>query len=368
MKRSTVTHIGLLLSLGLTSCTYNGLLKSDFYKPGPVAQPKIPMTVAVVVDPALKNQTVHYTQFANATFVLHPAVKDTVKAELGQIFESVSEVDDAAQATNVDAVAFIKPNLSNDFELTLKAPGSDVILGQYTDKTAYSVRESNGCMFWAFMTGFTLLLASPITIPAGVACDISSFRSSIEEALDGHLKKIGSLIREDSKLAQVRSQKTGTQSEEKQGDDSVAAGKHYAAALQNTSYDAAADQRLKEKMMRLLAALPALPAIPEEAHRHTVHGQTLLKMASDSGDYHEAVNAFEQAMREAPFWPDAYYNLGLVYANAKRYREAIRNLKLYLIGAPNSPDAHAVQNKIYELEVMPGAMPAPGILHSVPAK
>ena len=364
MKRYPLAGWAVLISFTLASCNYRGALPTDFYKPGPEVQPKVPMNVALVVTPAMKDMTTTGNGFGQPTYELHPAIAQTLEKELGTIFQNVKETENPAAVKDADALAFVQPVLFGAYELTLKAPGSDVILGHYWDPQTYPEGYGNECNGWAFLTGFTLLLGSPITIPAGIACTRNAVSSKAENAIQGHFRAIGDLIRKDTKLAAVRKEKAGVQSEEKQGDDASAAGdrykaiEHYSAAVKNSAYDSAADQRLKEKILTLVAALPAAPAVPEEARRDTVHGQTLYKAAATSGDYQPAAAEFEKAVREAPFWPDTYYNLGLLYADAKRYPEAIRNLKFYLKGAPTSPDARAVQNKIYELEVMPGATPA----------
>jgi len=91
-------------------------------------------------------------------------------------------------------------------------------------------------------------------------------------------------------------------------------------------------------------------AVPEDARRHMVRGQAAVETAKSSGDYKDAIAEFEQALKLAPDWPDAYFNLGMVQGAAGDYDEAIINLKKYLDLVPNAEDAAQVKDNIYKLE------------------
>ena len=60
----------------------------------------------------------------------------------------------------------------------------------------------------------------------------------------------------------------------------------------------------------------------------------------------------EQAVLAAPWLADGYYKLGVFQEKAGKFSESTRNFKLYLLAAPQSKNATAVQVKIYELERM----------------
>lgn len=51
-----------------------------------------------------------------------------------------------------------------------------------------------------------------------------------------------------------------------------------------------------------------------------------------------------------PWWPEAYFNRGLLLEDRGSYAETVQSLKLYLLAAPNATDATQVQQKIYMLE------------------
>lgn len=60
----------------------------------------------------------------------------------------------------------------------------------------------------------------------------------------------------------------------------------------------------------------------------------------------------ELAIKLAPWWANAYFNLALVLEKLRNYKMAIDNLNLYLLAVPDAPDAAAVKEKIYEIEFL----------------
>lgn len=146
-------------------------------------------------------------------------------------------------------------------------------------------------------------------------------------------------------------------SEESAGRNAEQAGKlrealtQYVAALQKTTEGSADDQRLRETIINLVQRLSPPPAIPEEARRFSVRGQVWVKQAKNPSDFDEAAKEFGKALRVAPWWADGYINHGISLEKAGKYNEAIRSLKLYLLAAPNAPDADKVKDQIYALEL-----------------
>jgi hypothetical protein len=90
--------------------------------------------------------------------------------------------------------------------------------------------------------------------------------------------------------------------------------------------------------------------VSEEAMRHRDRGIAAVEMAKSAEDYGAAIKEFEQAVKLAPGWADAYYNLGMVQATAEKYADAITNLKQYLRLAPNATEAETVKALINKLE------------------
>jgi hypothetical protein len=143
---------------------------------------------------------------------------------------------------------------------------------------------------------------------------------------------------------------------EKSGDEAAGQGQypmafaHYVDALAETEKYGAEDTRIREKAVRLGKTMSSPPAFPEEAMRRMVRGQTRLRMGG-AGSMDAAAAEMEEAVLAAPWWTDGYYNLSVVQEKAGRYDRALRNLRLYLLGTPDSAESRAAQVKIYELEV-----------------
>lgn len=110
------------------------------------------------------------------------------------------------------------------------------------------------------------------------------------------------------------------------------------------------DRALREKIINLALTLDPQPAIPEEARRHFVKAGAIVKEAKAAEDAELAVKEYRDALLLAPWWGDAYFNLGMAAQTANRFDEAITALKLYLLTKPSPNDARAAQDKIYAIE------------------
>jgi formylglycine-generating enzyme required for sulfatase activity len=119
------------------------------------------------------------------------------------------------------------------------------------------------------------------------------------------------------------------------------------------------DQRLRERIIKLVQKLDPPPAFPEEARRHFVVGSGLFKEAKMPADVERAQEELSQAARLAPWAGEIYFNLGTVFEKLGNNANAARNLKLYLLASPGASDARAVQDAIYLLEAK-GGRPAQG--------
>ena len=120
----------------------------------------------------------------------------------------------------------------------------------------------------------------------------------------------------------------------------------YAQAL---SY-AANEQEASTLRAALFAAsgrMPTPPELPDEARRHVVRGELLLK----DGMLDRALAEFNEALRIAPYVPKLYYNTALIYGELKQYDQASRQMRLYLQAAPEAPDARDAQDQITKWEL-----------------
>ncbi len=127
---------------------------------------------------------------------------------------------------------------------------------------------------------------------------------------------------------------------------------HYVAAIQAFPLGVEPDQSLRVKAIAAARSMRKPPALPAEFHRRMARGEVYIEKAKSPSDFEKAVEELAAAVRAAPWAASAYFNLGLVHEKAGNPAAAIRNLKLYLLGAPKARDAAAVQKKIYKLELV----------------
>jgi len=105
---------------------------------------------------------------------------------------------------------------------------------------------------------------------------------------------------------------------------------------------------------RVWQKMPGKPALPEEARRYGVQATS----QADKKRYEEAIKLYEKALDIAPWWAEGHFNRALVLADQNRYAEAIASMKHFVILSPNSSEARAAQDKLYEWELEAQSQPA----------
>lgn len=108
-----------------------------------------------------------------------------------------------------------------------------------------------------------------------------------------------------------------------------------------------ADTGLREQIIKLALTLKPAPVLPPEAERRMVRGSAAFKGATSMTGYQDAAKEFEQATLAAPWYGDAYFNLGVSQDKAENYEAALRSLKLARLASPESKE---IQTLIYEVE------------------
>lgn len=93
-------------------------------------------------------------------------------------------------------------------------------------------------------------------------------------------------------------------------------------------------------------SLAVKPALPEEARKYMVQAEAAVRRKS----FTEAAVRYRDALKIAPWWPEGYFNRALLLGETGEYKQAISNMKRYLMLVPAAPDAQAAQDKIYEWE------------------
>ncbi len=107
------------------------------------------------------------------------------------------------------------------------------------------------------------------------------------------------------------------------------------------------DNALREKIIKLVGKTK--PDIPEDAQKHFVEGMTISQMAKTPEQQKMAAQSFTEALKFAPWWSDAYYNLGASQELSEQYDEAEKTFGLYLLFNISKKENRDVQNRIYAL-------------------
>jgi tetratricopeptide (TPR) repeat protein len=108
-------------------------------------------------------------------------------------------------------------------------------------------------------------------------------------------------------------------------------------------------QAIQGSIFAILRKAPSLAgALPEEARRCVLRAEMLVK----EGDFEKAAGEYMKAIRIAPHAARLYFNSAVVYAELKKYPEAIRQMNVYLEAVPDAPDARAAKDEIYKWEFM----------------
>ena len=117
-----------------------------------------------------------------------------------------------------------------------------------------------------------------------------------------------------------------------------------------TKEDQATQQKIVESFLRVYPKLAVKPVLPESARRFEVQAQSFV----DNKEFNKAIEAYGSEEALVFWYPDAHFNRALVLSEQKQYSPAIYEMNIYLKLVPNSPDARADQDKIYEWESKAG--------------
>mgnify|MGYP001564160072 CR=1 FL=1 len=109
------------------------------------------------------------------------------------------------------------------------------------------------------------------------------------------------------------------------------------------------DDTSRRLIIKLADELKPAPAIPEEARKHFVEGTAIVKAAKNPAQQALAAQSFTEALTVAPWWGDAYYNLGVAQELAEQYNEAEHAFTFYLLSNPGDQEKREAQDRIYAL-------------------
>lgn len=157
--------------------------------------------------------------------------------------------------------------------------------------------------------------------------------------------------------ARYEKDKAAIEASEKAGDEAAKGGraaqalKRFVEAYRACPDGQPAKKRLLDKIFGVVGQMSPPPLIPAEAQQHADRAESFLRLAADAKGFVKGARELELALEAAPWWSEAYYNLGLTKEKAGDLSGAARALGLFLRARPGAPEADAVRKKVTDLEV-----------------
>jgi tetratricopeptide (TPR) repeat protein len=110
--------------------------------------------------------------------------------------------------------------------------------------------------------------------------------------------------------------------------------------------DDATTASIRQRVGILIKANPYLAELAEEARKHALRGDVLIK----EGAFADALAEYRTAVKLAPLNPQLRFGTALICGQLKEYREAISSMNAYLQLSPDAPNARAAKDEIYKWE------------------
>jgi tetratricopeptide (TPR) repeat protein len=114
--------------------------------------------------------------------------------------------------------------------------------------------------------------------------------------------------------------------------------------------DAQRESNLLGRMISLVPELMPVPSIPDEAMAHFGKGTAFQAKAKNAAGFELAVEAYDEALRIAPWWADAYYGRALAEGESGRFADAVRDLQLYLLSNPPALAADEARDRLHQMQ------------------
>lgn len=120
--------------------------------------------------------------------------------------------------------------------------------------------------------------------------------------------------------------------------------------LKNNVMDHPDDMKSREEIMSLVRAMPNPPKPDDYAKKWMAEARKALAGARKREDLEAVIWKLESVTQFAPWWAEAYYDLGLALEKVGDYPAAVRAYKLFLIAGPRSKSATRLRGRLPSLE------------------
>jgi hypothetical protein len=107
---------------------------------------------------------------------------------------------------------------------------------------------------------------------------------------------------------------------------------------------------LREKIILIAQRIKPAPMLPEEARKNFVMGSALLGEAKTKDDYELVIMKIKGAISIAPWYTEAYKQLGITQELSEHYDDAIKNIGFYMLSQLSDGDKQKAQDEIYIIE------------------
>jgi len=109
------------------------------------------------------------------------------------------------------------------------------------------------------------------------------------------------------------------------------------------------DSEVLRRLIHLARAVKPAPLVPLQVHRMAAGAGAVFSGAADPAAADKAIGLLWNALRRAPWWPDAYLNLGLMHGARGNHGLATVYLRLFLEADPSAPENADVKRRIRQL-------------------
>lgn len=123
----------------------------------------------------------------------------------------------------------------------------------------------------------------------------------------------------------------------------------YVEALQRYVTRFESVPELVDRAIDVAIRIRPLPALSESVMRHATAGEAAVKSAREKADLAVARREFANALSEAPWWSDGWFNLAMLDQQIGNSGNVRRELIWYLRAAPDAPDRDSIRKQIESL-------------------
>jgi hypothetical protein len=356
-------------------CAAHGALPEQIYIQAPKPSQRLPLTIAFVPTPAQDYRV------GDIEISWEPGLSNAFLSMLQGDFEEVDSKSGLMSsgrapdlvASSTSTIAFSPQGPTFSLKVSFTDPNSLQTVTEETVTGAIQLRQPNATE--TTMLAMTIVLA-PLAIYQANQDAVGNFVDSAREQLPPLFEQLSEQITKDQRLASFapsRKKLVEVEGAEQAGEIAESKGRLPEAlsdyvsgikALPSGQSGVEADYELRQRAISLAARMNPPPAPSEEYRREMTIGLTAIKEAHHPEDYRQALDHFAAASNAAPWAPQPYYNLGLVWEQLGDNASAARYYRLCLLAVPSGPDAAKVRDRIASLKgktVRPeGTAPASG--------